>query len=75
MVLSIVGVMLIVCYGFGGLLGAAGAIMGHIARRQIRTTQEAGDPMAKAGIIVGWIVLGLAVAFLGLLIIGMTVDD
>jgi hypothetical protein len=36
-----------------------GAILGHIARRQIRETGEQGDGMALAGIIVGWIVTGL----------------
>ncbi len=36
-------------------LGAVGAIMGHVARRQIRERGEDGDGMALAGIIVGWI--------------------
>jgi len=74
MVLSIVGMALILCYGFGGLLGLTGAIMGHVARRRIRASQEGGDGMAKAGFIVGWIVLGLTIAFWGLAILGMTID-
>ncbi|MEV4758993.1 DUF4190 domain-containing protein [Micromonospora sp. NPDC049559] len=41
-----------------------GAILGHIARRQIRERGEGGDGMALAGIIIGWILTGL----LGLLI-------
>ncbi len=61
MVVSISGALLLFCYGFGGLLGLAGAILGHISRRQLRTSGEAGDGMALAGVIVGWIVLGLAV--------------
>ncbi|BCJ66211.1 DUF4190 domain-containing protein [Polymorphospora rubra] len=36
-----------------------GAILGHVARRQIRERGEAGDGMALAGIIIGWIVTGL----------------
>lgn len=36
-----------------------GAILGHVARRQIRERGEAGDGMALAGIIVGWIITGL----------------
>lgn len=38
-----------------------GAIMGHIARRQIRERGEEGDGMALTGVIVGWIVFGLSV--------------
>jgi hypothetical protein len=50
----------------GGLLGIVGAILGHVARRQIREQGGEGDGMALAGIIVGWIgfAIGLAlVAF------------
>jgi hypothetical protein len=36
-----------------------GAILGHVARKQIRETGEQGDGMALAGIIVGWVVTGL----------------
>jgi hypothetical protein len=46
--------------GFVSLVSApAGAIIGHVALRQIRRTGEAGEGMAKAGIIVGWIVTGI----------------
>lgn len=38
-----------------------GAILGHIARRQIRERGEGGDGLALAGIIVGWILTGLMV--------------
>jgi hypothetical protein len=41
-------------------------IMGHMARRQIRRTGEAGDGMALAGLIMGWAGLALQV----LLVIG-----
>jgi hypothetical protein len=50
-----------------------GAILGHIARKQIRETGEQGDGMALAGIIVGWIVTGLyicgCVGYFGLIAI------
>lgn len=46
-----------------GIPGVVGAILGHVARRQIRERHEAGDGMALAGIIVGWITFALAVAF------------
>ncbi|MET7468367.1 DUF4190 domain-containing protein [Micromonospora sp. NPDC005686] len=46
-----------------------GAIMGHVARRQIRETGEQGDGMALAAIIVGWLVSGLVAAFILLYIV------
>jgi len=45
----------------------AGAIMGHIALGQIKRTGERGRGMALAGVVVGWIGLGLIVlAVIGL---------
>jgi hypothetical protein len=38
-----------------------GAILGHVALKQIRETGESGEGMAKTGIIVGWIITGLGV--------------
>ena len=44
------------------LLGTIPAIIcGHIARRQIRQTGEAGDGMALAGVILGWVGAALSV--------------
>jgi hypothetical protein len=43
-----------------------GAILGHIARRQIRERGESGDGMALAGIIVGWTLTGL---YLGMVVL------
>ena len=43
-----------------GLTSIVGAILGHVARRQIRERGEAGDGLALAGIISGWIIFGLA---------------
>jgi hypothetical protein len=61
MVVSIVGAAGLCAYGVGGLIGIVGAILGHVARRQIRERDEQGDGMALAGIIVGWIVAGLGI--------------
>jgi hypothetical protein len=36
-----------------------GAILGHVARKQIRERGEGGDGMALAGIIVGWVLTGI----------------
>jgi Domain of unknown function (DUF4190) len=48
-----------------GISFPVGAIMGHIARRQIQQSGEQGDGMALAGIIVGWIGTGLYVLCCG----------
>jgi hypothetical protein len=45
-----------------GYTAIIGAIMGHVARKQIRERGEDGDGMALTGIIAGWIVFGLCVA-------------
>ena len=57
MIASIVGAIWIIPF-FGSL---AGAIMGHIALRQVARTGEKGRGMALAGVLVGWISLGLLV--------------
>lgn len=62
MVTSIVGLVMIACYGIPGLImGPIGAILGHVARKKIKENGEAGEGMALAGVIIGWITTGLAV--------------
>jgi hypothetical protein len=56
---------LVVC-GFPAIIGA---IMGHVARRQIRERGEDGDGMALTGVIVGWIVFALTIIGWGVYII------
>jgi len=46
-----------------GSLG--GAIMGHISLNQIKRTGEGGRGMAMAGVIIGWIGVGLAAIGIG----------
>ncbi|TBL33937.1 DUF4190 domain-containing protein [Verrucosispora sp. SN26_14.1] len=54
--LALVGLILSLI-GIGSCITAPiGAIMGHVAIRQIRETGEEGEGMAKAAIIVGWII-------------------
>lgn len=36
-------------------LAVVGAILGHVARRQIRERGEDGDGLALAAIIIGWV--------------------
>jgi len=69
MVVSIVGATLLFCYGAGGIIGIVGAILGHVARRQIKANKESGEGMALAGIIIGWIVTGLGVIVLGFIVV------
>ncbi|SHN39000.1 DUF4190 domain-containing protein [Cryptosporangium aurantiacum] len=42
-----------------GLFGFVGAILGHVARKQIRETGEDGDGLARVGIKIGWISFGI----------------
>lgn len=42
-----------------GLSAPVGAILGHVALRQIRERGEEGQGMALAGVIVGWVITGL----------------
>jgi hypothetical protein len=46
-----------------GLLVAA-IVVGHLARREIRTTNQRGAGRALAGLLIGYIVLGIDVALL-----------
>lgn len=61
MVVSLVGILGLCGYGLGGYIGVVGAVLGHIAKRQIRERGESGDGMALAGIILGWIATAIAV--------------
>jgi uncharacterized protein DUF4190 len=56
-------VMLVSCMP----LAVVGAILGHIARRQIRETGESGDGLALAGVIIGWVGLLLPLIFVAAL--------
>ncbi|HEY2672709.1 MAG TPA: DUF4190 domain-containing protein [Rugosimonospora sp.] len=64
LVVSLAGVLFLACYGGGGLVGLVGAILGHVAKRQIRERNEGGGGMATAGIIIGWITLVLGIVVL-----------
>jgi len=56
--------------GFASCITAPiGAILGHVARKQIRETGEQGEGMAKAAIIVGWILTGLMVLLIAFYVV------
>lgn len=70
MVVSILsGIGAVSLCGVGGIFGIAGAIMGHIARGQIRRQNQDGDGFALAGIIVGWIAFAVAILAIVLFIV------
>lgn len=46
---------------FGGLIAV---ITGHVARQQIKTSGEAGANLALAGLIVGYVAIGLTLLFI-----------
>ena len=72
MVVSISALVFLACYGFGGLIGVIGAILGHVSRRQIRERGESGEGLALAGIIIGWTATAiglLIVAFIAFLLV------
>jgi hypothetical protein len=61
--MAIVGLVLSIASFIGlSLLGSIpGVILGHIARKQIRTSGEQGDGLARAALIVGYISIGLSI--------------
>ncbi|HEY7223505.1 MAG TPA: DUF4190 domain-containing protein [Micromonosporaceae bacterium] len=64
MIVALAG--LVTCIAF-----PVGAILGHVALKQVRQTGEQGEGYAKTGIIVGWIGTALGVlgciAYIGIL--------
>src|SRR5258706_14723823 len=50
---------------FGGLVAV---ITGHVARQQIKRTGEAGGNLALAGLIVGYVAIGLTLLFIAVYI-------
>lgn len=54
---------------FWFLTGIPAIVLGHMARRQIRQTGEAGDGMALTGMILGYIGLALTALFVILIVI------
>ena len=71
LVLAIVGIVL--TWFVPILTQVAAIICGHIARSQIRQRQgqETGDGMALAGLIIGYIMLGLYILFFIILGVGL----
>jgi hypothetical protein len=71
MIVSFVALAGLCLYGLGGVIGIAGALLGHSARRRIRETGAAGDGLALTGIIVSWITVGIAFVALVAFVVGV----
>lgn len=56
-------IMSLVGLATSGLTAIVGIILGHIAKSQIKRTGETGDNLATWGLIVGYVIVGLAVLF------------
>jgi hypothetical protein len=52
-----------------GLTAIPAIVLGHAARRQMRRTGQRGDGMALAGVVLGWVGVGLLAA----LVVGLVV--
>lgn len=53
--------MAILSLVFAFVFAPAGIVMGHVARKQIRTTGESGEGLATAGLWLSYIITGLYV--------------
>ncbi|MEV0215158.1 DUF4190 domain-containing protein [Micromonospora sp. NPDC050695] len=57
-----IAALVLALVGFASCITApVGAILGHVAQKQIRLSGEGGEGMAKAAIIIGWILTALLV--------------
>ena len=75
LVLGIVGLFALCAYGLGLVAAILAVVFGFLARADIRRAQGAlgGDGLAKAGLVTGFVGIGLAVLGL-LLVIGLLVS-
>jgi hypothetical protein len=51
-----------------GVTAVPAVILGHMAKRQIRESGQDGDGMATAGLVLGYTVLAIGIAFLALIV-------
>jgi hypothetical protein len=67
-------VLAILSLVFAFVFAPAGVVLGHLAKRQIRTSGEEGDQLATWGLILGYVFTGLTLlaccGWLALVIIG-----
>ncbi|MEV0427957.1 DUF4190 domain-containing protein [Micromonospora sp. NPDC050495] len=69
-----IAAMALALLGFTSCITAPiGAILGHVALKQIRERGEQGEGMAKAGVIIGWILTGLMVVLIAAYIVAIVI--
>ena len=56
-------VMAILSLVFAFVFAPAGIVLGHVAKKQLRTSGEEGGGLATAGLVLSYIFTGLAVVF------------
>ncbi|SDP63742.1 protein of unknown function [Actinopolyspora xinjiangensis] len=72
MVLSLAAIPFSCMWGFGIVPAILGVVFGHMAKKQIQRDGSYGDGMATAGLVIGYCLLGLVVAVVVLLVIGLS---
>ncbi|SNT61358.1 protein of unknown function [Asanoa hainanensis] len=69
-------VMAILALVLGILIPPAGIVLGHIAKKQLRTSGEDGAGLATAGLIIGYVLTGLYIlGCCGIIGLGMLSSD
>jgi Domain of unknown function (DUF4190) len=69
MIVSILGLALMCGWGpLSVFISPVGAVLGHVARRKLKTSGEQGAGMALAGVIVGWIGFGISLALIAVIV-------
>lgn len=75
LVVSCAAVLGLCTWGFAGVLGIVGAILGHVARSRLKHNGKAGGGMALAGIIVGWVLTAVCAALVVVMIVLFVHDN
>ncbi|MBQ0894339.1 DUF4190 domain-containing protein [Micromonospora sp. U56] len=66
--MALIGLGFLVCCGVGAFLSLPAAIFGHLARREIGQSGEAGAGYATTGILIGWLGFLTGAAFIAALL-------
>jgi hypothetical protein len=63
--------MAILALVFAFVFSPAAIVLGHVAKKQIRTTGEQGGGMATAGLVLGYVFTGLYLLFCGIWVVAI----
>lgn len=75
MVLGIVSIFTVACWGIGGICAILSLIFGCVALSTIRTTGESGRGMAIAGIVTSVVAIVIGIALLALILLGAELSN